>query len=63
MKLKDTDYNPLTDLVLCWKNDNNNPVLVYREVRIQRTGLQLLDDETGPEELRKIMSYPEIEYF
>lgn len=63
MKLKDTDYNPLTDLVLCWKDNNTNPILVYREVRIQRKGLQLLDEETSPDELRKIMKYPEIEYY
>ena len=63
MKLKNTDYNPLTDLVLCWKDNNTNPILVYREVRIKRKGLQLLDEETGPEELRKIMKYPEIEYY
>lgn len=61
--LQNVPFQPLTDLVLCWKNENTFPVLVYREVRIQKKGLQLLDDETGPDELRKIMKYPEIEYY
>lgn len=61
--LQNVPFHPLTDKVLCWDDDNKHPILVYREVRIQKKGLQLLDDETEPSELRKIINYPEIEYF
>lgn len=51
-----------SDLILCWNDENRYPILVYREVRIQKKGLQKINMETKEDELRKIMNYPEIEY-
>jgi len=51
------------DKILYWNNNNEFPILVYREVRIKKEGLQKLDQEVGPDQLRTMMNYPEIEYY
>lgn len=51
------------DIILNWNNNNQYPILVYREVRIKKEGLQILENEIGPNQLRTIMNYPEIEYY
>ena len=51
------------DIILNWNNSNQYPILVYREVRIKKEGLQILENEIGPDQLRTIMNYPEIEYY
>lgn len=61
---KINDLNIQTnDQILYWKNDNEYPILVYREVRIKKEGLQILEKEVGPDQLRRVMNYPEIEYY
>ena len=51
------------DIILNWNINNEYPILVYREVRIKKEGLQKLENEIKPEYLRTIMNYPEIEYY
>ncbi len=47
---------------LQWKKTNHFPILVYREVRLQKKGLANYKSQVDPKQLRKIMHYPEITY-
>tara|TARA_B100001248_G_scaffold261818_1_gene254444 strand:+ start:62 stop:1078 length:1017 start_codon:yes stop_codon:yes gene_type:complete len=51
------------DIILNWNNNNQYPILVYREVRIKDEGLKKLVNQVEPKYLRTIMNYPEIEYY
>ena len=51
------------DIILNWNENNDYPILVYREVRIKYKGLKKLENLVNPDQLRTIMNYPEIEYY
>jgi len=54
------DRNNKSHKILLWKSSNDNPVLVYREIRIDNEGLFSLNKNASIDEIKKIMgkNYP-----